>query len=80
MVILQKNISHDMPRLRDRRDAQGVSLRALKSRFGVAVATLARSEADGYAPRVSTLQRLAAALRVSVGNLLGECPTRPRKT
>ena len=78
MVIRQKNISHDMTRVRDRRDAQGVSLRSLKTRSGVVVATLARIEADGYAPRLLTLQRLAAALRMR--DLNGERPPRPRKT
>ena len=80
VVIIYENISHDMTRLRDIRDAQGVSLRALKKLSGVAVATLARIEAGGYDPRLSTLQRLAKALRVSVGELIGERPTRPRKT
>ena len=79
-MIIYENISHDMTRLRDIRDAQGVSLRALKKLSGVAVATLARIEAGGYDPRLSTLQRLAKALRVSVGELIGERPTRPRKT
>jgi transcriptional regulator with XRE-family HTH domain len=50
VLIRQMNISHDLTRLRDRRDAQGVSLRALKTRSGVAVATLARIEADTGMP------------------------------
>lgn len=65
-----------MTRLRDIRDAKGISLRALKQLSGVAVATLARIEAGNYDPRLSTLQRLAKALRVTVGELIGERPTR----
>ncbi len=65
-----------MTRLRDIRQAKGVSLRALKKLSGVAVATLARIEAGGYDPRLSTLQRLAKALRVTVGELIGERPAR----
>ena len=78
MVIRQMNISHDMIWVCDRRDAQGVSLRALKTRSGVAVATLARIDAGGYAPRVRTLQRLATAQRGS--DLIGERSTHPRNT
>ena len=79
-AITHENVFHDMTRLRDIRHAQGISLRALKKLSGVAVATLARIEAGGYDPRLSTLQRLAKALRVSVGELIRERPTRPRKT
>lgn len=65
-----------MTRLRDIREAKGVSLRALKQLSGVAVATLARIEAGNYDPRLSTLQRLAKALHVTVGELIGERPAR----
>ena len=61
-----------MTRLRALRQRKGVSLRALKKRSGVAVATLARIEAGGYDPRLSTLRRLAKALRVTVAELIGE--------
>lgn len=47
MLIRQMNISHDMPRVRDIRDAQGVSLLAFKTRSGVVVATRARIDAGG---------------------------------
>jgi transcriptional regulator with XRE-family HTH domain len=47
-------------------------LRALKRCSGVAVATLARIEAGNYDPRLSTLRRLAKALKVSVAELIGE--------
>lgn len=49
-----------------------MSLRGLKKRSGVAVATLARIEAGGYDPRLSTLRRLAKALHVTVAELIGE--------
>ena len=61
-----------MTRLRVIREGKGVSLRALKKVSGVAVATLARIEAGGYDPRLSTLRRLAKALRVTVAELIGE--------
>jgi transcriptional regulator with XRE-family HTH domain len=61
-----------MTQLRVIREGKGVSLRALKKVSGVAVATLARIEAGGYDPRLSTLRRLAKALRVTVAELIGE--------
>lgn len=59
-------------KLRAIRERKRVSLRALKERSGVAVATLARIEAGGYDPRLSTLKKLAKALGVTVGELIGE--------
>ena len=44
----------------------------LQARSGVAVATLARIEAGGYDPRLSTLKKLAKTLGVTVGELIGE--------
>lgn len=61
-----------MTRLRAIREGKGVSLRALKAASGVAVATLARIEAGGYDPRLSTLRKLAKALGVTVAELIGE--------
>ena len=63
-----------MTRLRAIREGKGVTLRALKKTSGVAVATLARIEAGGYDPRLSTLRRLGKALRVTVAELIGERP------
>jgi transcriptional regulator with XRE-family HTH domain len=65
-----------MVRLRAIRERKGVSLRHLKQLSGVAVATLARIEAGGYDPRLSTLKRLASALSVTVAELIGEGPFR----
>ena len=61
-----------MTRLRAIREGKGVSLRGLKKVSGVAVATLARIEAGGYDPRLSTLRRIAKALEVTVAELIGE--------
>lgn len=61
-----------MTRLRAIREGKGVSLRGLRKVSGVAVATLARIEAGGYDPRLSTLRRLAKALQVTVAELIGE--------
>ena len=61
-----------MTQLRAIREGKGVSLRGLKKTSGVAVATLARIEAGGYDPRLSTLRRLAKALKVTVAELIGE--------
>jgi transcriptional regulator with XRE-family HTH domain len=61
-----------MTRLRSIREGKGVSLRGLKKLSGVAVATLARIEAEGYDPRLSTLRRIAKALGVTVAELIGE--------
>lgn len=66
-----------MLRLRAIREQQGFSLRALKKASGVAVATLARLEAGGHDPRLSTLLKIAKALGVTVADLIGEF--RPRK-
>jgi transcriptional regulator with XRE-family HTH domain len=65
-----------MLRLRHIREGKGVSLRALAKGSGVAVATLTHLEAGGFDPRLSTLQRLAKALRVTVAALIGETQTR----
>lgn len=65
-----------MTRLRAIREGKEVTLRALKKTSGVAVATLARIEAGGYDPRLSTLRRLAKALRVTVAELIGERSTK----
>ena len=70
-VLIYENISA-MTRLRAIRERKGVSLRGLKKVSGVAVATLARIEAGGYDPRLSTLRRLAKALEVTVAELIGE--------
>jgi len=44
----------------------------LAKKAGVGVATLARIEADQCDPRLSTLQKLAKTLGVTVAELIGE--------
>jgi transcriptional regulator with XRE-family HTH domain len=70
-VLIYENIPA-MTRLRAIRERKEVSLRGLKKVSGVAVATLARIEAGGYDPRLSTLRRIAKALKVTVAELIGE--------
>jgi transcriptional regulator with XRE-family HTH domain len=47
-------------------------LRALKAATGVAVSNLQKLEAGQGDPQLSTLRRLAKALKVSVADLIGE--------
>ena len=61
-----------MLRLRQIREGREVSLRALAKLAGVGVATLTRMEAGKWDPRLSTLQKLAKTLGVTVAELIGE--------
>jgi len=61
-----------MKRLRSIREKQGVTLRELRKRSGVAVSNLARYEAGEGDPRLSTLRKVAKALGVTVSVLIGE--------
>jgi transcriptional regulator with XRE-family HTH domain len=61
-----------MLRLREIRERRRLTLRDLARSSGVGVATLVRLEAEAFDPRLSTLRKLAKALRVSVSTLLGE--------
>jgi transcriptional regulator with XRE-family HTH domain len=61
-----------MLRLRQIREGREVSLRGLAKLAGVGVATLARMEAGNWDPRLSTLQKLAKTLGVTVAELIGE--------
>jgi transcriptional regulator with XRE-family HTH domain len=54
------------------RKERGLSLRALKNRSGVALSALAKMEGGGGDPQLSTLKKLAKALRCTVGELIGE--------
>ena len=64
--------SSPMLRLREIRERKGVSLRALKKASGVAVSLLALYETGKGDPQLSTLQKLAKALNVTVAELIGE--------
>jgi transcriptional regulator with XRE-family HTH domain len=59
------------------RERRGLSLRKLAKVAGVHFVSLARLEAGAFDPRLSTLRKLAKALRVSIADLLGE--TKPGK-
>ena len=61
-----------MPQLRQIREGREVSLRVLAKLAGVGVATLARMEAGEWDPRLSTLQKVAKTLGVTVAELIGE--------
>ena len=64
-------------RLRSIRLQQGMTLRALHAATGVALSNLQKLEAGVGDPQLSTLRKLAKALEVSVGELIGE--SQPRK-
>jgi transcriptional regulator with XRE-family HTH domain len=70
-MLTSDNVS-GMLRLREIRERRRLTLRDLARSSGVGVATLVRLEAEAYDPRLSTLRKLAKALRVSVPTLLGE--------
>jgi len=61
-------------RLKTIRHARGVSLRKLKAESGVAVSALVKMEGGQGDPQLSTLKKLAKALRCTVGELIGERP------
>ena len=61
-----------LPRLRQIREAQGYSLRALAAKVGMAYPALFRLESGAADPRLSTLRKLAKALKVTVGEIIGE--------
>jgi transcriptional regulator with XRE-family HTH domain len=54
------------------RAMQGLSQRELAKRSKVTHVTIARIETGVYDPRLSTLRRLAKALKVKVGDLLDD--------
>ena len=62
--------------LRQIRDAQGYSLRALADKVGMAYPALFRLESGEADPRLSTLRKLAKALNVKVADLIGEGKSR----
>ena len=69
-----------MKHLRSIRTQQGLSLRTLAEQSGVHYVSLARMEAGTLDPRLSSVQRVAKALKVSVSELIGEQPlTKGRK-
>jgi len=63
-----------MKSLKAIRQAQGISLRKLGERAGASYVTLARIEAGIYDPRLSTLRKVARALKVTVAQVIGDQP------
>ncbi len=59
------------------RQQQQLSIRGLAERAGVSYVTLARIETGIYDPRLSTLQKLAKALKVTVAQVIGDQPFQP---
>jgi len=64
----------DMTNLKKLRTAKKLSIRKLAEIAGVHFVTLARLEAEAHDPRLSTLRKLAEALDVSIGKLVGDQP------
>ena len=64
--------------LRQIREQQGMSQRALAKAAGITQAALFRLESGETDPRLSTLRAIAEALGVTVAEIIGE--GRPRKT
>ena len=60
------------------RQAQGVSLRKLGEQAGVSYVTLARIETGIYDPRLSTLRKVARVLKVTVAQVIGDQPFKPK--
>ena len=56
----------------------GYSLRKLGEQAGVSYVTLARIETGIYDPRLSTLRKVARALKVTVAQVIGDQPFKPK--
>ena len=65
--------------LRQVRDRRGWSLRQLGERSGVSYVTIQRIEAGTLSPTVATLEKLAAALGISVREFFPTTPRTKRK-
>jgi transcriptional regulator with XRE-family HTH domain len=65
-------LKDSMVRLAEWRHKRGHSQRELAKASGVGYVTIARIETGVFDPRLSTLRRLAKALRVQVADLVDE--------
>jgi transcriptional regulator with XRE-family HTH domain len=63
-------------RLRELREAQGISMRALAQRSGLSANALSMIERGRASPSVSTLNKLAEALGVSITEFFGHVQSR----
>lgn len=61
-----------MPRIKELRQARGMSQEALAYASGLSLRTVARAEAGTHRPHTATLIKIAAALRVPIGDLFSE--------
>ena len=61
--------SHIGPRLRERREQMGLSLREVARRIGVSASLISQIERDKVNPSVSTLYALVQELRLTMGDL-----------
>ena len=76
-VILHSNMKKGLPMLTEIREAKGYSLRRLADNVGMSYVALYRLESGETDPKLGTLRKLATALGVTVGELIGEGkPTR----
>jgi len=66
-----------MSQLRKLRKDKGFTLKALAELSGVHYVSLARLEAGKFDPRLSTLRKLAKALKVTVYDLIDDQPPCP---
>ena len=65
--------------LRQIRETQGLSQRALAAKAGITQAALFRLESGETDPRLLTLRRLAKVLGVTVAEIIGEGKPTPRR-
>ncbi len=70
--ILWYIMANGLPKLREIREAQGMSQRRLAGLAGITQAALFRLETGETDPRLSTLRQIAKALGVTVGEIIGE--------
>lgn len=61
-----------MEKIRQQREQQGLSQRALAKRAGVAPSTVYEAETGRRTPELESLKKIAAALGVKVADLLEE--------
>ena len=76
-ILVAVVLPYRMIELRRLREGHGWSLRKLAEKADVHYVSLVRLEAGRFDPRLSTLYKLAKALNVTVGELIGE--TKPKK-
>ena len=66
-------------KLREIREAQGLSQIEVSQATGLSQSGICRMERGEYNPSLSTIREIAKALNCSIGELLGETPYKPAK-